>query len=169
MHKYCFCLLLLVSVSLNLKAQTSWYRVKLGDSISVAFPKMPGKGAGRSYGCKDSTGVVFAASVSEIAKAINFDIATFDSVVVEQDFANDFLEGFKPSMPNYSFGPVSISDLTGKVSYQIEGKSELDKSKVYFIAIFIDGTAYSFTCVLPDGKSVMTKNLFFKSIRIGKS
>lgn len=168
MVKKYYCLVLFILIAFSLHAQNNWYKLRLGDSVVVSFPQIPGKGAGISYGCKDSSGVVFAASVSDIANAINFTKTAFDSIVVEQDFANDFLEGFKPSMPDYIFGPVSISNLTGKVSYQFQGRNEQKKTNIYFIAIFIDGKAYSFTCILPDGRSIRDKNLFFKGIQTGR-
>ncbi|WP_316829759.1 hypothetical protein [Pedobacter aquatilis] len=166
-RKY-FCLFFFLILSIAVNAQQNWFNQKLGDKISISFPKKPVKASETSYGVKDDEGVIFAASMADIAKAINFDKAAFDSVVVEQDFANEFLEGFKPSMPKYTFGPVSISNLTGKTSYQFEGRDEVNKSRVYFITIFIDGVAYSFTCILPDGKSILNKNIFFKGITISK-
>jgi|GEM_PF-1208563 len=161
-----FCLVLLLGSVLFAKAQENWVSQKLGEKISISFPKKPVKASETSYGVKDSTGTVFASSIVELAKAINFEKAAFDSVVVEQDFANDFLEGFKASFPKYTFGSVSISNLTGRTSYKFEGRDEQNKSSIYFIAIFIDGIAYNFTCILPDGKSVLDKNLFFKGIKI---
>ena len=161
-------LFLILFATLKINAQSFNYKLRLTDNVAVSFPLRPTKGSGGSYGCKDSTGVVFAVSVSDIAKAINFDKSTFDSVVVEKEFANDFLDGFTPSMPSYKFKPVSISTLTGRVTYQIEGRDEESKSNIYYIAIFINGKAYNFICILPDGKSVRDKNLFFKGITIGK-
>lgn len=164
MTKKYFSIIGLLFFTLNISAQENWYKLHLTDSVTVSFPKRPGKGDGISYGCQDSSGVLFAASVSDIAKAINFDKSTFDSVVVEKDFANDFLDGFKTSLPNYKFKPVIISTLTGKVSYQFEGRNEESKRTVYFTAIFNRGKAYNLICILPDGKSVRDKNLFFKGI-----
>lgn len=168
MQKKLAFLVLLVLVTLKINAQSFSYTLRLADSVAVSFPGVPGKGAGISYGYKDSSGVIFAASAADIAKAINFNKATFDSVVVEKEFANDFLDGFKPSMPNYHFKPVTISTLTGRVTYQIEGRDEAGKSNIYYIAVFINGIAYSFICILPDGKSIRDKNLFFKGITIGR-
>jgi len=167
LNKY-FCLILLLGSFNLVKAQEDWFTQKLSEKISISFPKKPVKASQTSYGVKDSTGVIFAATISDIAKAINFDKSTFDSVVVEQDFANDFLEGFKPSMPKYTFGNVKISTLIGEPTYQFEGRDAINKSTVYFVAVFIDGIGYNFTCILPDGKSVLDKNLFFKGIKIGK-
>ena len=81
--RLCYILLLVFSI-VNVSAQTFWHTLRLSEKVTVNFPKAPGKSAGISYGCIDSTGMVYAASVSDIAKAINFNKSDFDSVVVER-------------------------------------------------------------------------------------
>lgn len=153
MLKKSILLLLLVVASSYVNAQDKWFMVKVSDKVSVNFPLEPKKLNENSHGIKDADGVVYVLTVIDLLKVTNMDAPTFSTEVKKQTFADEFMEGFKPSFPKYVFKAAQIINIKGHTAYRIVGRNEADKLTVTMSVVFVDGVAHNLSSIVPDGKS----------------
>lgn len=154
-------LLLFLSITYSFaQAQDNWFTQKLNDKVSVKFPEESKQYTAASYGVKAKDSTVYLVSIVDLLKATNMDLVTFNENVVSQTFANEFLEGLKPTMASFNFKEVVITTVKGLPAYIMNGRNENTKSTLYMKSIFVDGTAYTLACLISDGKNTKNKDKF---------
>jgi hypothetical protein len=152
--------LFLVVASICANAQEKWFRQKISEKVSVNFPVEPKKINDNTYAIKDKDSVVFALTYVDIIKLTGMDIETFNSGIATQAFADGFMNGLTPTMPQYTFAPVKITSIKDYTTYQITGRDDANKRTVFMNVVFVDGIAHSLTCFYFDGQNIKNKDKF---------
>jgi hypothetical protein len=152
--------LFLTIVSICANAQEKWFSQKVSDKVTVNFPGEPKKLSDVSYGynAKDST--VFVVSIVDLLKATGMDLATFNSNVETQEFADGFMEGLTPTMARFSFRTAKIIKIKNLPAYEIVGRADDLKKTIYMNVVFVDGVAHTLACLIGDGKDTKNKDKF---------
>jgi hypothetical protein len=157
---------LLILTSLQIWAQEGWVKQQLSDRVTVSFPLTPSKINDNSFGAKDAEGTTLVAMAMDLAKMMEMPVAKFNEKVATTDFAEIFYRNFTPTLPNYVFKPLKITELKGQPCYQLIGRSEQIKRTVYINVVFVDGISYSLSAIQADGASLQNKDLFLSNITV---
>jgi hypothetical protein len=157
---------LLSIVCLYVKAQDKWYLQQIAEKVSIKFPVQPRKINEISYGLKDTSGIVYVSSTVDLLKTTQLDLPTFNEEIEKQEFADDFGIGVSGSFPKYKFGQTKLIMAQGQRAYIMEARCEENKSNLYMLVCFLNGISYGFTCIVPDGKSLKNKDIYFSTVSI---
>ncbi len=157
-------LLFLVIGAVKLNAQSKWFKQQISEKVSVSFPIQPRKVNETSYALKDSTGTIYVNSRVDLLPIMKLDVETFNAEIENQKFADEFVVGISGSFPKYTFENPKLIMVSGQRTYAVTARDEENKISLYMNVCFLDGTAYSFSCFLPDGKSVKNKDIFLSTI-----
>ncbi|QIL42438.1 hypothetical protein G7074_26160 [Pedobacter sp. HDW13] len=157
-------ILLLIIGVLKLNAQNKWFKQQITEKVSVSFPTQPRKVNETSYAIKDSTGIIYVSSRVDLLPITQLDLATLNAEIEKQKFADDFVVGISGSFPKYKFESPKLIMVSGQRAYAVVARDEVNKLSLFMNVCFLDGTSYSFSCILPDGKSVKYKDIFLSTI-----
>ncbi len=160
--------LFLALASFFSKAQQGWFKQKINSKVTVGFPSEPKKVNENSYVVKDADENVYVITTLDMLAVTKMSSEEFNTGIVTQDFADEFLSGLAPSMPAYTFKDIKIAKIKDQVVYQIEGRDDKNQATIFFNIFFIDGTSYSLACIQKDGKPTRTKDLFLTNMYISK-
>jgi len=157
-------ILLLVIGVIELNAQSKWFKQQINEKVSVSFPIQPRKVNETSYAVKDSTGIIYISSRVELLPITQLDLATFNAEIEKQKFADDFVVGISGSFPEYKFENPKLIMVSGQRAYAVVARDEVNKLNLFMHVCFLDGTSYSFSCIVPDGKNIKYKDMFLSTI-----
>jgi len=157
-------LLLLVIGAVKLNAQSKWFKQQINENVSVSFPIQPKKVNETSYAVKDSTGTIYVSSRVDLLPITQLDLTTLNAEIETQVFADEFVVGISGSFPKYKFENPKLIMVSGQRTYAVTARDEENKLSLYMNVCFLEGTSYSFTCILPDGKSIRNKDTFLSTI-----
>ncbi|RZK91061.1 MAG: hypothetical protein EOO98_06980 [Pedobacter sp.] len=160
------CCLLLISITAF--AQKDWFKQKLTNRLTVAFPSAPAKTAGTTFALKDTTNTVFTATYSFIAQNLKIDEKAFGKLVTTNEFASEFLSGLQTTLPGYNLTEIKIKQHKNYVSYITEGKNDEEHKSIFMHILFVNGIYYSLSCVVPDGISLQNKTAFLNNFQVTK-
>jgi len=160
--------LFLALASFVSNAQQGWFKQKINAKVTVGFPLEPKKVNENSYVVKDADENIYVLTSLDMLAVTKMSLEEFNSGIVTQQFADEFLSGLAPSMPAYTFKDIKITKIKDQVVYQIEGRDDKNQATIYFNIFFIDGFSYSVTCMHKDGKPTRTRDLFLTNIYISK-
>jgi hypothetical protein len=150
-------------------AQKKWVKQKLTNKVTVLFPTVPEKTAGTTYAYRDSTHkITYTATYSRIAEHMKIGAKAFDQIITTNEFASEFLNTLRSTLPQYSLGDIVIKKEKNQVVYLTEGKEEMTEKSIFLKVIFVDGVYYSLSVLLPDTAQQQSKNIFFNSYSISK-
>ncbi len=149
-------------------AQKNWVKQKITNRVIVAFPTAPAKTAGTTFALKDTTNTIYTVTYSFIAQNLKIDQKAFSKLVTTNEFASEFLSGLQTTLAGYNLEQVKIQQHKNYVSYITEGKNEAEKKSIFMHIIFVNGIYYSLSYVVPDGQSVLNKDIFLNNFRITK-
>ncbi|SER46231.1 hypothetical protein [Pedobacter rhizosphaerae] len=166
MFKKLIVISLLSMVCLHVKAQQKWFQQQIAERVSINFPTQPRKLNEISYGLKDTSGIVYVSSIVDLLKSTKLDLPTFNEEIEKQEFADDFGIGVSGSFPKYKFGLTKLIMVQGKRAYTMEARSDENKSNLFMLVCFLDGISYTFTCIVPDGKSLKNKDIYLSTVSI---
>jgi hypothetical protein len=159
-------LLFFALTSICVNAQNKWFMQKINDKVSVSFPLEPKKLTDNNYGVRDKNDVAFLVSFVELLKVTQMTLEQFNASTITQEFADQFMEGLKPKLAKFTFGNHKIVKVKGNTTYQVSGRSEEMKTNIYMNIVFVDGTSYSLTSLVPDGKPTKEKDIFLSEIYV---
>ncbi len=160
--------LFLALASFFSKAQQGWVKQKIDSKVTVGFPLAPKKVNENSYVVKDADENVYVLTSLDMLAVTKMTLEEFNTGIVTQEFADEFLSGLAPTMSAYTFKDIKITKIKDRVVYQVEGKDDKNQASIYFNIFFIDGMSHSLACILKDGKPTRTKDLFLTNIYISK-
>jgi hypothetical protein len=166
MLKKSILLLFIVVSSIYANAQKDWFKQKFTDKVSVNFPVEPKKINEQNYGVRDNDNVIFLVTHIDLLKSTGMGLEEFNKNIIIQQFADEFMGGLSPTMPKYTFKTVKIGTIKGNTAYSVSGRDDVNKSTIYMNIVFVDGTAYSLTSIVPDGKDLKNTNTFLNEIYI---
>jgi len=158
----------LLFISITAFAQKDWFKQKLTNRLTVAFPSAPAKTAGTTFALKDTTNTVFTATYSFIAQNLKIDEKAFGKLVTTNEFASEFLSGLQTTLPGYNLTEIKIKRHKNYVSYITEGKNEEEHKSIFMHILFIDGIYYSLSCVMPDDANIQNKTIFLNNFQVTK-
>ncbi len=161
-----FCFLVFISVATF--AQKDWFKQKITNRLTVAFPAAPAKTAGTTFALKDTTNTIFTVTYSFIAENLKVDQKAFAKLVTSNEFAGEFLNSLQATLPGYELSDIKIRQHKNYVSYTLDGKNETDHKSIFMHIIFVDGIYYSLSCVVPEGAGLHNKNIFLTNFQITK-
>ncbi|MNK43077.1 hypothetical protein D3C87_617730 [compost metagenome] len=157
-------ILLLVVGAVKLNAQNKWFKQQINEKASVSFPIQPKKVNETSYAVKDTTGIIYVSSRVDLLPITQLDLATLNAEIENQKFADDFVVGISGSFPKYKFESPKLIMVSGLRAYAVVARDEVNKLSLFMNVCFLDGTSYSFSCIVPDGKSMKHKDTFLSTI-----
>jgi len=157
-------ILLLVIGAVKLNAQNKWFKQQITEKVSVSFPIQPKKVNETSYAVKDSTGIIYVSSRVDLLPITQLDLATLNAEIEKQKFADDFVVGISGSFPKYKFENPKLIMVSGQRAYAVVARDEANKLSLFMNVCFLDGTSYSFSCIVPDGKNIKHKDTFLSTI-----
>jgi len=160
--------LFLALASFFSKAQQGWFKQKINAKTTVGFPLEPKKVNENSYVVKDADENIYIVTTLDMLAVTKMTLEEFNTGIVTQEFADEFLNGLAPSMPAYTFKAIKITKIKDQVVYQIEGRDDKNQATIYFNIFFVDGISHSVTCIQKDGKPTRTRDLFLTNIYISK-
>jgi hypothetical protein len=158
--------LFLALASICAKAQDKWFILKLNDKVSVSFPFEPKKFSENNFGVRAEDETAYLVSFVDLLSITQMTKEVFNENVVTPKFADEFMEGLKPKLAKFTFGPHKVTTVKGLPTYQVAGRSEELKTNIYMNIIFVDGTSYSITSLVPDGKPTKNKDKFLTEIYV---
>jgi hypothetical protein len=156
---------LLLSMSIFVHAQEQWFLQKINDKVSINFPAEPKKINEQNIGINKDD-VIYLVTFIDLLKATGMTLEDFNSKIGAQEFADEFMSGLTPTMPKFKFGSAKINNVKGYTAYLVQGRDEETKKAVHMNIVFIDGTAYSITSIIEDGKDPRNKDKFLNEIYI---
>lgn len=160
-------LLFLATATICTNAQEKWFNQKISDKVSVNFPAEPKKINENNIGVNKDD-VVYLITFIDLLKVTGMTKEDFNTNVIAQEFADEFMGGLAPTMPKFKFSTAKVTTIKDCPAYQVTGRNEEGKISVYMNIIFVDGVAHSLTCILPDGKDIKNKDKFLGEIYIAK-
>jgi len=158
--------LFIVVSSIQVNAQKDWFKQKINDKVSVNFPVEPKKLTLNNYGVRAADDVIFLVSNVDLLAATGLSLEEFNKGVITQQFADEFMGGLTPKLPKYTFKSAKIGTLKGNPVYAVSGRDDVNKNTMYMNIVFVDGTSYSITSIVPDGKDLKNTNIFLNEIYI---
>ncbi|MDQ7949839.1 MAG: hypothetical protein REI78_04865 [Pedobacter sp.] len=147
-------------------AQEKWFNQKINDKVDVNFPIEAKKLNETSYGIRNNDGVVFLITTVDLLKVTGMTAKEFNEEVVKQKWAEEFMGGLAPTMPNYTFSAPKIVTFKSNPAYQTSGRDDKNKNTIYMNLVFIDGIVYNMSSIVPDGKETKTTDKFLKELYI---
>lgn len=160
--------LFLALASFLSNAQEGWVKQKINAKVTVGFPLAPKKVNENSYVVKDADENIYITTTLDMLAVTKMSLEEFNTGIVTQEFADEFLNGLAPSMPAYTFKAIKITKIKDQTVYQVEGRDDKNQATIYFNIFFIDGTSHSLTCIYKDGKPSRARDLFLTNIYISK-
>lgn len=147
-------------------AQKGWVKQTLNNKLTVSFPTAPKQTAGTTYALRDSTGVIYTATYSQIGQILKIDHRAFPKLVATNEFASDFLSSLQTTLGNYNLSDISIKQHKNYVSYTTKGINEVDKKSIFLNIIFVDGAYYSLSVAFPNKVDEKQKNSFLNNFQL---
>jgi hypothetical protein len=154
-------------LSTILYAQEGWFTQKIGDRVAVNFPLEPKKLNETSYGIKKDD-IIFITSFVNLLKITDLSLVELNKSIAVQEYADEFLKGLAPSFPTYVFEKTKIYKFQNHTSYSMFGDDKLNGLTIHMNIVFVDGIAFSASCILPNNSDSKQKNLFLANINISK-
>lgn len=160
-------IVLFIAITSSLaQAQDKWFNQKLSDKVSVNFPFEPRKLSDNNYGIRAEDETGYLVSFVNLLDVTKMTKEAFNVEVGTKQFATEFINGMTPKLAKFTFAPYKITTVKGYTAYQLSGRSDELNTTIFINIVFVDGTSYSITCLIPDGKSIKNKDRFMNEIYI---
>lgn len=166
-QKFLLCAVAVLVFSTTVNAQTNWVSTKVGNKVSVKFPKAPESVQEGIYQLTDNDSSKYTATFVDL-EAMGLDSATLSGLVETEEFADQFKTGLVSQVPGLEINKSEITKWNGLVAYVYEGVNAEKKQKATFKTIFMGAKMFTFICIYPEAAGSGNKDLFINSLELIK-